>query len=263
MKILNVLLLVFLATSAHSAIIADHVAVTQFDNIPENVFQNIREDFLLLYGHTSHGSQILSGIDLLASEDDTKYASPTIDEIYSDLGHDGSLYWRDRTRLWLWDNPETNVVMWSWCGGCSDNTEEGINIYLNAMNQLELEFPTVTFIYMTGHLDGTGVDGVLYRNNNQIRDYCLTNEKVLFDFADIESWDPDGNFYPNNTDSCEWCLDWCSLEECPSCLVCSHTHCFNCYLKGKGFWWMMARLDGWEWVSAETQSLDAVKSLFR
>ena len=43
----------------------------------------------------------------------------------------------------------------------SDNTEAGIDTYLHTMSQLELEYPDVTFVNMTGHLDGTGVNGTL------------------------------------------------------------------------------------------------------
>ena len=39
-----------------------------------------------------------------------------------------------------------------------------------------------------------------------------TTGKVLFDFADIESYDPAGNYYPNGSDACEWCDDWCAAH---------------------------------------------------
>jgi hypothetical protein len=113
------------------------------------------------------------------------------------------------------------------------------------MSQLEQDYPQVTFVYMTGHTDGSGIDGNLNQRNNQIRDYCRKNGKVLFDFADIESWDPDGNYYPDTSDDCAWCSNWCASHTCPTCSDCAHSHCFNCYLKGKAFWWMMARLAGW------------------
>jgi hypothetical protein len=247
---------------SEAAIVADHLAVAQFDSIPESVFQEIRDNYQFFYGHTSHGSQIVTGIGMLASQNSSLYASPTIHEISSDLGHTGSLVWEGQTRTWLGAHPETNVVMWSWCGGCSDNTVEGIDIYLNAMNQLELDFPDVTFIYMTGHLDGSGVDGTLYRNNNQIRDYCLANDKILFDFADIESWDPAGNYYPDETDACGWCAEWCAVHECLDCYLCAHSRCFNCYLKGQGFWWMMARVNGWDLTPVTQQSFGSIKSYF-
>jgi hypothetical protein len=114
------------------------------------------------------------------------------------------------------------------------------------MEQLEVDYPDVTFIYMTGHLDGSGVAGNLYARNNQIRAYAVANNKVLFDFADIESYDPDGNYYPDASDDCGWCSTWCASHSCPACGSCAHSHCFNCYLKGKAFWWMMARISGWD-----------------
>jgi hypothetical protein len=155
------------------------------------------------------------------------------------------LSWEYPLRFHLDNNPDINVVMYSWCSGASDNTEEGINIYLNAFDQLEEDYPGVTFVYMTGHLDGTGDGGNLRARNNQIRQYCAANSKVLYDFADIESFDPAGIRYADASDACEWCYDWCAVNDCPSCADCAHSHCFNCYLKGKAFWWMMARLEGW------------------
>jgi len=263
MKLIWITCIVLITCPAQATILADHLAVAQFDSIPTEVFQNIRDNYQIFYGHTSHGSQIITGINMLATEDATTNAPPSIDEISSDLGHNGSLVWETQTRDWLAAHPTTNVVMWSWCGGASDNTEAGINIYLNAMATLELDFPAITFIYMTGHLDGTGIDGSLYRSNNQIRDYCAANDKILFDFADIESWDPAGVFYPDETDACGWCATWCATETCPTCSSCAHSHCFNCYQKGKAFWWLMANVDGWDPTPTEMRNLGSVKSLYR
>ncbi len=263
MKYIWIIFIVLAACPSQAAILADHLAVTQFDSIPAGVFQNIRDSYQIYYGHSSHGGQIITGLGILAAEDASLYASPSFDEASDDLGHNGSLVWETQTRNWLAAHAETNVVMWSWCGGASDNTEEGINIYLNAMATLELDFPTVSFIYMTGHLDGTGINGGLYRSNNQIRDYCAANDKILFDFADIESWDPAGVFYPDESDNCDWCTAWCTTESCPSCSGCAHSHCFNCYRKGKGFWWLMANIDGWDPTPNEMRNLGSVKSLYR
>jgi hypothetical protein len=183
-------------------------------------------------------------MDMLLAENPV-YVRPYIYEVIDDLGALGDVSWDYPLRYHLDTHPDLNVVMFSWCTGVSDNTEEGINIYLNAWNQLELDYPDVTFIYMTGHLDGTGDDGNLRIRNNQIRSYCIANGKVLYDFADIESYDPSGTFYPDGSDACEWCYDWCAVNSCPACVNCAHSHCFNCYLKGKAYWWMMARISGW------------------
>ncbi|MCK4547314.1 MAG: T9SS type A sorting domain-containing protein [Candidatus Eisenbacteria sp.] len=248
---ITLLFLVFsvAATDAGAeAIIADHSGVSQFEEIPDAVITYIQSNYEFFYGHTSHGSQIMTGLDVLYDEDPF-YAEPPFTEYGDDLGHNGDVSWVPPTTNYLDSHPECNVVMWSWCGGCSDNTEAGINTYLDAMNQLELDYPLVTFIYMTGHLDGSGLAGNLYARNNQIRQYCTANSKVLFDFADIESWDPDGNYYPDESDNCSWCSVWCASHPCPSC-GCAHSHCFNCYQKGKGFWWMMARVSGWDPTTA-------------
>jgi hypothetical protein len=259
---LGLLACLALAGPVQAAIIADHLAAAQFDSIPEGVFQDVRDQYRIFFGHTSHGSQVVKGVNMLVEENPTTYASTGFSQISSDLGHLGSLVWEGQTRDWLETHPETNCVIWSWCGGCSDNTVEGIDIYLSAMNELENDYPTVLFVYMTGHLDGTGVDGPLYRNNNQIREFCSVNNKVLYDFADIESWDPGGNYYPDETDACGWCSDWCEIHACPYCDYCAHSHCFNCYLKGKAFWWMMARTLGWDPAEVSRPSLDLLKSYF-
>ncbi len=262
-RIAACLFLLCLSAPVGAAIVADHAAVAEWAEIPAASFAAVRDEFHLFYGHTSHGSQLMTGLAMLAGEDPVLYALPAIQETGGDLGHMGDTSWVAPTRSYLDQHPECNVVAWSWCGGCSDNTEAGIAAYLAAMSQLELDYPNVHFVYMTGHLDGTGPNGNLYRSNEQIRAYCAAQDKVLFDFADIESWDPDGVYYPEDTDACLWCADWCAVNPCPGCGGCAHSHCFNCYLKGKGFWWLLARLSGWQAASAPPAELPAPPRLSR
>lgn len=155
--------------------------------------------------------------------------------------------------------------MWSWCGQ-ADTSEANIQLYLDLMSGLEVDYPHVTFVYMTGHLNGTGETGNLYQRNNQIRNHCIANESVLFDFADIESYDPDGNYFRDKiaNDNCDydsdgngsresnWADEWCAANpgQCPACNSCAHSRCLNCYLKGKAFWWIMARIAGWDGCTA-------------
>ena len=238
--------LVYLLSSADGqTIIADHSSVGQFESIPQSMIDSVYSHYNIYYVHTSHGSQIMTGIQMVDANY-TGYDYPPFYEVGDDLGHTGDTSWVPATRVYLNGHPECNMAMFSWCGGCSDNSETGINIYLAKMEELEADYPDIIFIYMTGHLDGGGVDGNLYVRNNQIRDYCAANGKILFDFADIESYDPDGNYYPDETDACNWCYDWCAVYTCPTCGSCAHSHCFNCFLKGKAWWWMMARISGWQ-----------------
>ena len=100
------------------------------------ILDQVRSSYNIYYGHTSHGSQIITGLNMLESQD-SRYDLPDFHEISDDLGHNGDTTWAPLTRAWLNDNSEYNMVMWSWCGGCSDNTEAGINAYLTAMGNLE------------------------------------------------------------------------------------------------------------------------------
>lgn len=228
-------------TDTAAAIIAGHEYALDPATISTTTLDQIRNSYNIFYGHTSHGSQIITGLNMLASEN-SRYNLPSFHELSDDLGSGGDTSWVPPTRTWLNAHPECNMVIWSWCGGCSDNTVDGINAYLAAMEALELGYPNVQFVYMTGHLDGTGPDGNLYRSNNQIRAFCNENGKILFDFADIESYDPDGNYYPNESDACAWCESWCGSHTCVSCGDCAHSHCFNCYRKGQAFWRMMEEI---------------------
>jgi hypothetical protein len=136
-------------------IIADHLAVGEFYIIPDSVIDNIGNDYHVYYMHTSHGSQTMTGLIMLQAED-ARYDPPYFCQLGDNLGHNGDASLVPNTRTYLGAHPECNVAMSSWCGGVSDNTEEGIDIYLNKMQELERDYPDVTFIYMTGHLDGTG-----------------------------------------------------------------------------------------------------------
>jgi hypothetical protein len=224
------------------ASIFGHDALADFAAISAQTCADLRENLRIYYGHTSHGSQIVTGLAMLAAEN-PQYEPPPFTEIGDDLGHNGDLSWAQITRDFLDENrADYDVVMWSWCGGVSDNTVEGIEAYLSEMTALEAEYPELVFVYMTGHLDGTGEDGNLRARNEQIRAYCRAHEKILFDFADIESYDPDGIYYPDASDQCEWCETWCAEHDCPDCGGCAHSHCFNCYQKGKVFWRLLAEL---------------------
>ena len=174
----------------------------------------------------------------------------------SDLGDPDYTAWATATRNYLNSNHDVNVVMWSWCGE-ADTTSDNINMYLTQMNQLEQDYPNVKFVYMTGHLVGTGVSGNLNQRNEQIRAYCRANNKILFDFADIESYDPDRlvNYMALNADDgCNynggnWATAWQNTHtEGTDWYQCgaAHTQPLNANMKAYAAWWMWARLGGWD-----------------
>lgn len=278
------IILPFNSVVSQTAIIIDHNC-TDIAKIPATWIAEAKNKLRIGYSHTSHGSQLVTGMEAFRGEPGSPYyyeysdwgLQPGIflndywaNDYAADLGHNGDLAWRDATITMLqMPNNDRNVVIWSWCGGVSDNNEAGINDYLSAMNQLEASYPQIKFVYMTGHLDGSGAAGNLHLRNEQIRAYCRTHHKILFDFADIESYDPDGqiNYLERYaTDGCEydrngdgdpwgdgnWASEWLAshlnselTQMAAGCGECAHSERLNCVLKGRAFWWLLARLAGW------------------
>jgi len=258
------------------AIIIDHKS-TDIYNIPKNAILSAKEKLHIAYAHTSHGSQLMTGMSKLDQfmgntglfnwHNGPKQGYLDIDDRFADgdLGHNGDLSWATKTRKYLNDlqNSDVNVILWSWCGGVSDNTKNGIQKYLNEMNKLENEYPNVSFVYMTGHLDGSGLKGNLHIRNEQIRNYCKNNNKILFDFADIETYNPDSTYFgdkkPNDNNDYDtdnngsrdgnWAVEWQNSHskntdwyDCS----CAHSQALNCNQKAYAAWWLWATLAGWE-----------------
>ena len=92
-----------------AAIVADHSSVAQFSLIPQLVIQQIGSDDRLFYGHTSHGSQIVTGMGMIHTES-TLYVSPPITEYSDDLGTGGDTTWAPIIRQRL-NQPGNNLTI--------------------------------------------------------------------------------------------------------------------------------------------------------
>ncbi len=261
-------------------LIVDHTC-TDITRIPAEAILAAKASLHIAYGHTSHGSQITSGMSGLVAFADgggkglqhppgtfawnQGGSGGALDLHDYAMGGDVGYYpdWVNNTRDYLngRGHEYVNVVMWSWCGQVDSKYGAGrlFSEYLDPMSQLEQEYPDVTFIYMTGHVDHAD-DSRNKAANQIIRDYCRTNNKVLFDFADIESFDPDGNYYPFPHDNCDyyaslngarlgnWATEWQdSHVQNVDWYACSaaHSQALNANLKAYAAWWLWARLAGW------------------
>ncbi len=265
---------------ARQAILVDHTC-TDITAIPQAAILQAKAKLHIAYGHTSHGSQLVSGMNGLvgfANGGGKGLALPKGVFAWRHGGANGALDlhdtamagdvgyypdWVNNTRAYLNDpqNADVNVIMWSWCGQVSGKYSGNrlLTEYLDPMSRLERDYPHVTFVYMTGHVDHSD-DANNKAANQVIRDYCKSNGKVLYDFADIESFDPDGVYYPFPNDSCEyfasrtgaslgnWAQKWQNSHRinvdwynCDS----AHSEPLNANLKAYAAWWLFARLAGW------------------
>ena len=262
--------IIYKNTNSSQAIVVNHLS-TDVHDIPDYWITQARK-FVVHYAHTSHGSQILSGLQWLEARD-LKYnvsivASGTVafPPDTTALGfYDGNNYSGDTyiTPEMYWETADGiahtrsvlntggfDISLWTWCGQMSYYSVAQVQTYVNILDQLEKDYSGLRTVYYTGHTDGSAPGSTLWRNNNLVREYVDENQKALFDFADIESYDPDGTFYPNASDSCSWCAGWCSSHpaafECQSLPSCAHTDGLQCTLKAQAFWHLMARLAGWD-----------------
>ncbi|MBN1597817.1 MAG: T9SS type A sorting domain-containing protein [Bacteroidales bacterium] len=284
MKFLGISLffLIVFSFSIYSQLIIDYNC-TNISVIPQSAIENAKEQLHIAYGHTSHGSQVTTGMNGLvdfANSGGRGLSLPNDIFEWNNGGTDGALDlhdyamsgdvgyypdWYNNTISYLEspENSNVNVIMWSWCGQVDSKYDDGVlyEEFLEPMNILEAAYPDVIFVYMTGHLEYSARESVNAANDS-IRSYCLNNNKVLFDFADIESYGPDGTCYKDNADDAcnyynesgevigNWAVEYQNSHEegvdwyeCES----AHSEPFNANLKAYAAWWMFASLAGWNY----------------
>jgi hypothetical protein len=309
--VIAILMLALVPTACAAAVIIDHTC-TDLSLISDAGIEQAKSNLHIAYQHTSHGSQLVTGMNALKNFPPfgTKYewsddgsagldlddygipgAEPDLSQgDYIDVN--GVTPWVTATRNLLDDatNNHVNIIMWSWCSINMHNAQR----YVDNMELLVAEYGEggsspraaehpVKFVFMTGHAQGQSENlyddpqldgnGHVHYNNQHIRQHCIDNGRILFDFADIEAYDPDGDYFwdlamyddldYNLGRTNNWGIEWCSanvgseLEQLTTgndvagyggCGNCAHSgsagsgETLNCVLKGRAVWWMMAEL---------------------
>jgi hypothetical protein len=281
--------------AADFPIIVDHTC-TDITAIPQAAIEQAKSSLHIAYGHTSHGSQLITGMNGLIAfanaggkglslpTDIFKWSyggAPSQLDLHDEaMGGDVGYYpdWVNNTKSYLGSpnpttgrgttHPQTNVIIWSWCGQISGKYSAGTlqSQYLTPMSQLEANYPGVTFVYMTGHLDHS-VDAANKAANQMVRNFCIANNKVLYDFTDIESYNPDGTYFQFADDGCNyyssasswtvlgnWATEWQNTHTVNvDWFNCSpaHSQALNGNLKGYAAWWLWSRLGGWSGIAGD------------
>ncbi len=254
--VLMVISIFFISSPLFSqGIIIDHTN-TDITKIPDTWITKVKSMLKIHYAHTSHGEQITVGLERLSNANSKYNYYPDNCTVPQTTQHlslmDGQyfddycetyvtpdLYWEGSYGLnitrGVLNSYDVNISLWAWCTQLDYYSLSEAQGYLNAMAKLESEYPNVTFIYMTGNAQSALQNR--YSRNNQIRNYCKNNNKYLFDFADFDCW-YNGQQYTENgipTEHPQYNGDQAG-----------HTTYESCENKAKAFWWLLARIAGWD-----------------
>lgn len=132
---------------------------------------------------------------------------------------------------------------------------------ISDIEALEAQYPNKIFVYWTTSLArsiGT-IEGEQF--NNQMRQYAIDNQKILFDVADIEAHDPNGAACYDNRDGVEFCgTNGCENYPDDGLNIPAICQDYTSEIGGghlgqvsggkiriaKAFWVLMAQIAGWD-----------------
>jgi hypothetical protein len=203
---------------AQKNIFVDH-RHTDLSKIPVKYLEKAKKELKIHYFRRSHGSHVDVGGMAALKRYSKAYAKKYG---YNSTGANGELYlslkwysldfehnkWVRITRDFLDDpkNAHINVLMWAWS---SYLYKAPVETYLKEMENLIADYGPngrkiksgqrkvpVTFVFQTACSQySPDRNKPLFIKNQKIREHCKKYNRVLFDFNDIECYNPDGEYF--------------------------------------------------------------------
>jgi hypothetical protein len=253
------------STSPSGAIIVNHTMINTFDTIPPSALSAAAAT-KTLFMHQSTGANIRSiGLDCLAGLNDPNYVPPEC-TLYN--RNPPYIPYDNRNWTWsIWSTPMADAIakmdMWVSVVNAQQSNYQVLGMkfcyidswnlnfdnYRQKMELLERTYPQKKFIWTTSALwsesdvsRNLNNAGNTYLFNQQLRAYAIANNKILYDLADIESHDPNGNLCQSNGYEalCDEYSDGMGGGGG------GHPDVDGSIRLAKGFWWLMARISGWD-----------------
>lgn len=207
----HLLALVFLVVGINASFTQNGFVInhenSNIHDIPESWVNETKSSLNILIAHTGHGSQAISGIDAIS-----RYSSAYADLYgYNETGANNALTLNQRTfslnestswttsvRNYLFNYPNCNAVIVTW----EDIAGQNATHYLMSMDTLISQYGpggsmdrNVLFVFTTAPHASDANSQAVFDSNQVIRQYCIDNNRILFDLNDIEAYDPDGTYF--------------------------------------------------------------------
>jgi hypothetical protein len=186
-------------------IIIDHTNWDNYNNQSQSVFDSVAR-LKIYFAHASVGENIMDGVFYLNKSSSSQYplsltstgAFPPVATVNGKIYHysRGNPGWSKKVTDFQtnvdngWNDSKVDIVMYKFC--YIDQSAD-FKVYIDSLSALEAKYPGTKFVYWTMPLMTSGdPDEVLRAKfNNNLRDWISGQDnKILFDIADIEAWNP-------------------------------------------------------------------------